>query len=294
MNDWTRLLREDCAGIRSETPFLFAPHCSIGCGGCARAAFWPENLAELLLLVDVFRREELKFVVLGNMTNVLPSDGMFEGAVIFTDGLRSVGIGKSVFAMAGVRAKALLDSCERHGRTGAEFLAGIPCSVGGAAFMNAGAGGRYFSDILESVLVYKDGRIRVLLKEECGYGYKHSVFMDDSSVILGASLLLDEADGQTVARKRAEFLAARRKLPKGRSMGCVFKNPPDVPAGKLIDGAGLKGLRVGGAVISPQHANFIINEGGATSADVKALINLIKNAVFAQYGVGLEEEIRYL
>lgn len=77
-------------------------------------------------------------------------------------------------------------------------------------------------------------------------------------------------------------------------MGCVFKNPPDVPAGKLIDGAGLKGLRVGGAVISPQHANFIINEGGATSADVKALINLIKNAVFAQYGVGLEEEIRYL
>ena len=77
-------------------------------------------------------------------------------------------------------------------------------------------------------------------------------------------------------------------------MGCVFKNPPDVPAGKLIDGAGLKGLRVGGAVISPQHANFIINERGATSADVNALINLIKNAVFAQYGVGLEEEIRYL
>lgn len=294
MNDWDRLFAEDCAGIAHEAPFSFPSRCSIGCGGSARAAFFPENLAELLLLVDVFRREEVKFSVLGNMTNVLPPDGMYDGTLLFTDGLKSIGFGKTVFAMAGVRAKALLDACVRRGRTGAEFLAGIPCSVGGAAFMNAGAGGRYFSDIAESVLVYREGRIRVLAREECGYAYKKSVFMAENTVILGASLLLDRAAGETVERKRAEYLAARRNLPSGRSMGCIFKNPPEAPAGKLIEGAGLKGLRVGGAVISEKHANFIINEGGATSADVRALVNLIKNAVFAQYGVELEEEIRYL
>ncbi|MFR1554454.1 MAG: UDP-N-acetylenolpyruvoylglucosamine reductase, partial [Coriobacteriales bacterium] len=129
---------------------------------------------------------------------------------------------------------------------------------------------------------------------ECEYSYKHSVFMRDGSVILGASFVLEDADGETVAKKRAEYLEKRRRLPAGRSMGCTFKNPPAETAGKLIEGAGLKGLRVGGAVISTEHANFIINEGGATSADVRALINLIKNAVFARYGVELEEEIRYI
>ena len=134
----------------------------------------------------------------------------------------------------------------------------------------------------------------MLSKEECGYAYKQSVFMKDKSVVLGASFLLEEADGETVARRRGEYVAARKKLPKGRSMGCVFKNPPGEFAGKLIEGAGLKGLQVGGAVISEKHANFILNEGGATAADVHALVNLAKNAVFSQYGVELEEEIRYI
>lgn len=294
MNDRMRIFTKDCFGIAHEAPFLFAGKCSVGCGGSAEAAFYPSNLAELLLLIDNFKREGINFLVLGNMTNVLPPDGVFEGALIFTGKLKSVGIGQSVFAMAGVKAKAFLDACERHGRTGAEFLAGIPCSMGGAVFMNAGAGGKYISDIIESVLIYKEGRIRVLSKEECGYAYKQSVFMQEPSVILGASFALEEIDPKIVSERRAEYMAARKHLPKGRSMGCVFKNPAGESAGRLIEGAGLKGLQVGGAVISEKHANFIINEGGATSADVKALINLTKNAVFAQYGIELEEEIRYI
>lgn len=293
MDDWRRIA-EECAGIAHEIPFSFPPRCSIGCGGIARAAFFPANIAETLFLTDFFVRNGVKFAVLGNMTNVLPPDGVYEGALLFTDRLRSVGFGRTVFALAGVRAKALLDGCEREGRTGAEFLAGIPCSVGGAAFMNAGAGGRYFSDIVESVLVYRAGRLRVLPREECGYSYKKSVFMEDGSVVLGASLDLFAADGKTVAEKRARALAARKHLPKGRSMGCVFKNPAAAPAGKLIEGAGMKGMRVGGAVVSEKHANFILNEGGATSADINALIALVRNAVAAQYGVVLEEEIRHL
>ncbi len=294
MSDWTRLLTKDCSGIEHEAPYRFAPHCSIGCGGGARAAFYPANLAELLLLVDIFRREEIEFIVLGNMTNVLPSDGMYEGAVIFMNKLKSVGIGQTVFAMAGVKAKAFLDACERHGKTGAEFLAGIPCTIGGAVYMNAGAAGKYVADIVESVLVYKEGRIRVLPKEECGYAYKQSVFMKGGCVILGASFALGDAGAEEIAEIRTKYLAARKRLPKGKSMGCVFKNPPSVPAGKLIEDVGLKGLKVGGAVISEEHGNFIINEGGATSSDVRALVNLIKNAVFAKYAIELEEEIRYI
>ena len=277
MSDWRRI-QEECAGIACEMPFSFPPRCSIGCGGIARAAFFPANIAEMLFLSEFFTREGVKFAVLGNMTNVL----------------KSIGFGRTVFATAGVRAKALLDACEREGRTGAEFLAGIPCSVGGAAFMNAGAGGRYFSDIAESVLVCRSGRIRVLSREECGYGYKKSAFMEDGSIVLGASFALDRADGKAVKKKRAEYLAARASLPKGRSMGCVFKNPPEAPAGKLIEGAGMKGLRLGGAVVSEKHANFILNTGGATSSEIKALITVVKNAVFSQYGIALEEEIRCL
>ena len=131
MSDWTRLLTKECSGIEHEAPFCFASRCSIGCGGFARAAFYPANLAELLLLIDIFKREDVNFFVLGNMTNVLPSDGMFEGAVVFMGKLKSIGIGESVFAMAGVKSKTFLDACERHGRTGAEFLAGIPCTIGG-------------------------------------------------------------------------------------------------------------------------------------------------------------------
>ena len=112
MKDWTGLLDDECSGIAHEAPFGFSAHCSIGCGGGARAAFYPANTAELLLLVDLFKREGVKFLVLGNMSNVLPADGMYEGAVIFTKRLRSVGIGQTVFAMAGVKAKAFLDACD--------------------------------------------------------------------------------------------------------------------------------------------------------------------------------------
>ena len=294
MIDWMRLLTEDCSGILHESPFSFSENCTIGCGGSARAAFFPANIAEMLLLVDFFKREGVKFAVLGNMSNALPADGMFEGALIFTKRLKSVGIGQTVFALAGVKAKAFLDSCERHGKSGAEFLAGIPCTIGGAVFMNAGAGGKHIEDILESALVYREGRIRVVPKAECGYSYKQSTFMKDGGVILGASFCLSDTDSESVSKERAKYMSARKKLPDGRSMGCVFKNPPDIPAGKLIEGAGLKGLQVGGAVISEEHANFILNVGGATSSDVRALVNLIKNAVFSQYGIALEEEIRYI
>ena len=240
-----RLLAEDCSGILHESPFSFSENCTIGCGGSARAAFFPANIAELLLLVDFFKREGVKFVVLGNMSNVLPADGMFEGALIFTKRLKSVGIGRTVFALAGVKAKAFLDSCERHGKSGAEFLAGIPCTIGGAVFMNAGAGGKHIEDILESALVYREGRIRVVPKAECGYSYKQSTFMKDGGVILGASFCLSDTDSESVSKETGKIYVGTQKTSRRQKHGLRIQKSARHTRGKAHRGRGAERLAGG-------------------------------------------------
>ena len=158
--------------------------------------------------------------------------------------------------------------------------------------MNAGVSGKYIADVVQNVLVYRDGKIRLLSKAECGYAYKQSVFMNNEDVIIGAALSLTRASEADIEENEKFYALRRAHLPKGKSMGCVFKNPDGAFAGDLIERSGLKGLKIGGAYVSTQHANFIINDGNATSKDIQTLIEMIKNAVFAQYGIRLEEEIR--
>lgn len=294
MNDENAVFVPETTRIKHVKNYSFEKSSSIGAGGYAVAAFYPEKISELVFLIEYFKKRDLSYVVLGNTTNVLPPEGKSENALIFTTELRSVAFGETTFALCGTQTSELLDECEARGKTGAEFLQGIPATVGGAVFMNAGAGGKHVDDILESALVYKEGKIRSLTKEECRYGYKKSVFMNEDSVVLGASFSLETCESELVRANRLRFEEARARLPKGKSMGCVFKNPEGRSAGKLIEGAGLKGMKKGGAFVSSEHANFIINGGGATVKDIRALINLCKSAVFAQYGVRLEEEIRYL
>ena len=277
-----------------KEPFDFAKNSTIGCGGRAAIAFYPESVFELVTLVEKLQRDGIKYYVLGNLTNVLPPDGFLKVAVISMKKLDTIAMGESVFAYAGVTSGALLRACRHEKRSGAEFLSGIPCTLGGALYMNAGADGRYISEIVENVLVLRKGERRILSVEECQYSYKKSLFMENDDIILGASLRLEHACEECIAERENYYLQRRLHLPKGRSMGCVFKNPQGQSAGALIEGCGLKGMRVGGAEISTQHANFIINDKGATSADVRALIEIAKNAVYSQYGIRLEEEIRYL
>ncbi|MBQ8885478.1 MAG: UDP-N-acetylmuramate dehydrogenase [Clostridia bacterium] len=293
MDERAYVFTKDCLSTEHEIPFHVAARASIGVGGYAKAAFYPENLSKLILLIDEFKKHHQPFHVVGNMTNILPPDGRSEAVYLFTTKLKSVGMGRTVFAQAGVTSEELLDACVRHGKSGAEFLAGVPCTVGGAVYMNAGAGGKHIDDILESALVYHDGQIRVLKKEDCAYAYKESAFMRNGAIILGASFLLEDTDGESVEARRQAYLETRKRLPTGKSMGCVFKNPKDISAGKLIEGVGLKGFKFGGAYVSTEHANFVINGGNATAKDVRAVINVVKNAVLSQYGVILEEEIRY-
>ena len=278
-----------------ETSFDYAKGSSIGCGGRAPAAFYPETVEELVLLIKEFQEKGVPFTMLGNLTNVLPPDGESETWVISTKKLAKIERTDSgVFALAGVTSGLLLKECKQCCLSGAEFLEGIPCTLGGALYMNAGVSGKYIAEIVESVSVLRSGKLVVLEKTECDYAYKSSVFMRSNDVIVGARLRMEEASEEIILKRISYYRAKRAHLPKGKSMGCVFKNPTGQVAGKLIEGAGLKGLRVGGAVVSTEHANFIINDKNATSTHIKTLIMLIKNAVFAQYKIRLEEEIRYL
>ena len=258
-------------------------------------AFYPSSVEELISLVQELESKELPFTVLGNLTNVLPPDGESQTVIVSTKmltGLEETDGG--VFALAGVTSGGLLKACKRLQLSGAEFLEGIPCTLGGALYMNAGVSGKYIAEITESVTVLRSGKLVVLDKAECKYAYKSSAFMNAKDVIVGARLRLQKTTEEDVLKKILECRERRAHLPKGKSMGCIFKNPDGEIAGKLIEGAGLKGLRVGGAVVSTVHANFIINDRCATSAQIKTLIVLIKNAVFAQYKIRLKEEIRYL
>ncbi len=284
----------DYSDFTLEEAFDFAKNSSIGCGGKAAIAFYPQDITELSMLVAKLKKDGAKYYVLGNLTNVLPIDGFSSRAVISMKKLVGMAFGETVFVYAGVTSGALLRACKHGKRSGAEFLSGIPCTLGGALYMNAGADGRYISEIVESVLVLRNGERRILSVKECGYSYKKSLFMKNEDIILGASLRLEHATEESILEKENYYRQRRLHLPRGRSMGCVFKNPTGNSAGALIEGCGLKGMRVGGAVISTQHANFIINDRGATSTDVCALITVAKNAVYAQYGIRLEEEIRYL
>ncbi len=287
---------DDCRylGFTQEAPFDFAKRSSIGCGGRAKTAFFPQSVGELTALVQALEEDKIPYTVLGNLTNVLPPDGGWEGVIICTKRLREIIPEACIFAYAGVSGNEFCQFVKNERLGGAEFLKGIPCTIGGALYMNAGAGGKYISEIVESVLVLREGKPLRIPLLDCGYDYKKSAFMQSKDIILGGYFRLQKAERREIEEEEERYLLRRKHLPKGKSMGCVFKNPEGGFAGALIEGSGLKGLRVGGAAVSTEHANFIINDRGATSADIRALITMIKNAVRSQYGVDLEEEIRYL
>lgn len=278
--------------IVCETPFDFTKHTTIGCGGIAKRAFFPRCEEELCALAARYGKQAW---VLGNMSNVLPMDEDTDKTVLCTKKMSAIRITpQGVYVEAGTTSGKLLRFMQSVGYGGVEFLAGIPCTLGGIFFMNGGAGGRYIAQYVESVRVYRDGQMIDLAVSDCEYAYKQSVFMHTNDVILGGTLRLKRSTPQAVKTEISEWLEKRAHLPKGKSMGCVFKNPTGFTAGALIDGAGLKGLRIGGATVSTQHANFIINDNHATARDIHTLIGQIKEKVLQRYNVALEEEIRYL
>lgn len=262
---------------------------------CAYTTFGIGGKADKLIEVCTVQslshvlQEERATFVLGGGSNLLISDAGFKGTVIKC-GLRDMQRqGNTVVAGCGVSLSSLARFASVNELGGLEWAACIPGTVGGAVKMNAGAHGKDISQTLAYADVFTAGKTVRLTPDCCGFGYRRSDF---DGVVISAAFCLKQRDKREILENMDDFRAKRRAAqPVGRSAGSVFKAVNGVPAYKFIEGAGLKGLRKGGAQVSQKHANFILNTGGATAADVIALVCKIQSEVYGKYGVVLEREI---
>lgn len=261
------------------------------CGGTIGTLYEPETHEELEKLVTGLKR----YVLIGGGSNLIFPDGLITTPVIrLGAAFSSVEPAPDGLTAGGAAPLAqVLRFCLENALTGLEFLTGIPGTVGGALSMNAGTAE---TGIMERLIEarYVDGRgVHTVSGEEIPYRYRSGGF-DDGAVIVSGLLRTRPGSPGEIASTMKAFLNRRKSQPAGFTCGSVFKNPPGQAAGYLIEQAGLKGFRVGGATVSEIHANFIINEGTATSADVRSLVGAIKERVKDRFGVELEEEVRIL
>jgi len=266
-------------------------------GGPAQWALFPRTREEAVRAYEWMQQQSLPCLVLGGGTNVLISDRGFPGVVLFTTSLRELRcLGEHRYYIgAGVELGAVVQEVMlTHNYTGVGGLTGIPGSVGGAVYMNAGTVNGTICELMESVDVLTKAGLRVSPMTPDLYTYRGQSFCRPGELILGGTFSFQPAT--TDQRAIYDHYIQRRKntQPEGYCCGSVFKNPPGEHAGRLIEQCGLKGTRHGGAVISEKHANFIMNENNATFADVLALIQLAKEQVFARFGICLEEEVQII
>ncbi len=259
---------------------------TFGIGGRARRISVARSRSELIDLAP-------DALVLGRGSNVLVSDDGYDGDVVINRYDDIVFNGDLVVAGSGACLASVSSAAARCGLSGLEWAIGIPGSVGGAVRMNAGAFGGAISDRLLYADVLRGGAVVRLGRGELGFSYRHSAIADDD-VVIAAAFLLDKISAAVTLARCGEYTERRRsKQPSGKTAGSVFKNPSGISVGKVLDGAGLKGLRNGGAVISPVHANIIVNTGDATADDVCGLIRIMKGELEAR-GIEAKEEIIYV
>lgn len=279
-----------------------APLTTYGTGGPARYFVSVTTADQLAGALTAASGLDLPFFVMGGGSNLLVADSGYDGLVIRVS-IKGIALtGEStVETGAGEDLAALVDFATDHGLTGLEFAAGIWGTVGGAVYGNAGAYGGEIKDvIIDLTLVNRDGETRRVDPPYCRFGYRDSYLKVTGEIVVKAVFRLGRGDKQNIEAKVKEILALREKNHPihGRSAGCFFKNIPDpkepfgkLPAGRLLDEAGTKGLSVGGAAVFDKHANIIVNTGAATSKDIRQLADIMKKRVFEKFGVKLEEEV---
>lgn len=276
-----------------------ALHTSFKIGGAADLFLKPKTSEELCALVVEAKRKNLPFFILGNGSNLLVSDKGIEGAVICTtamNGLRMVGENE-IFAEAGATLAALCRFARDHALSGLEFAYGIPGSVGGALYMNAGAYGGDMSMVVTSAQsITVTGELVTRSAGELGLGYRKSIFEENGEIITGVTLRLKKGNPEEITEAMDTFMGKRKASQplEYPSAGSTFKRPTGYFAAALIDGCGLKGLTVGGAQVSEKHAGFVINRSGATCEDVLALVREIQKIVKEREKVDLETEIIFV
>ncbi len=266
-------------------------------GGQARFFAEPETAQDIRALLEHATRKGLRVNLLGGGSNILMPDGMLEGLTLRLKAPKESAIvlrdATTIFASGAAGLAQVLSFAQKNGLCGLEELAGIPGTLGGAAAMNAGSAALGIGGLIEEIHgLDLTGREIRLARNQLKFAYRWSNLQD--MTVTGVLLRLASGEPEKIRATINERLSAKREhQPLGKaSAGCVFKNPPEAPAGMLIDRCGLKGYRVGGAVVSDTHANFITNEGGATSADVRRVIDHIRETVLAHEGVELKLEIK--
>jgi len=282
---------------------LLSRHTTFAIGGPADLFVVAHTLSELRTYVRLAWQHDVRYFILGSGANLLVADKGIRGLVIRNDcsAVEVVpGTHENIWLMkaeSGAEISAVARQAMAQGLAGLEWAVDVPGTVGGAVVGNAGAFGGYAGDNLQGVVVFSPGDGECWRpSSELGLGYRTSIFkekpVDFSPVILSATFALREEEAAAIRERAAEYSRRRaERQPKGPSAGSIFKRTDQYPAGFLIENAGLKGKRVGGAIVSPQHANFIINLGTATARDVKELIDLIRETVHVKFKVMLELEI---
>lgn len=273
---------------------------SFKAGGSAKEMVIVESVEELQKVLQEIHRENKKWLMLGNGSNTLISDKGFDGLVVkLGDSFANVeveedGLVCGTAALMSVVAKIAL----RESMTGFEPLSGIPGSLGGAVFMNAGAYDGEMKDVVEYVdIVTKDGaEVKRVKGEDMDFSYRHSILEETGDVAVSVKLKMPKGNPEEISAKMQELMKRRNEKQPVQypSAGSFFKRPTGYFAGKLVQDAGLKGLTVGGAQVSELHSGFVINIGGATATDIIDLMHLVQNTVYDKFGVKLEPEVRII
>ena len=267
-------------------------------GGKVRCIVYPKGERELIELVNLLKSKNIKYFTLGNGSNVLFSDEMYDGVIIKLDNFNRIEINDNkIYVEAGYPLIKLSNVAVKNGLAGLEFASGIPGTVGGALFMNAGAYGEDMSKIVKSARVLVDGEIKEFNNEELQFSYRTTMLQDHLDyVCVSVNLELKKGDSeelQNIVDLRREQRRATQPL-NYPSAGSVFRNPTGMYAGKIIEDLGLKGFTIGKATVSPKHANFIVNMGNAKASDIKNIIDYIKLKAKAKYNIKLHVEQRLI
>lgn len=273
-------------------------HTSFKIGGPADEFCEAQSVSDIKNLISYAKNKGIGYCVIGNGSNLLVGDRGIRGLVIkLARGFDKISIsGTEITAESGILLSKLANEALKCSLSGLEFASGIPGTLGGGIFMNAGAYGGEMKDVVKSVSYLENDEIKTVGKDELDFGYRHSFFSDKDAIILSAVLELEKADAAEIKAKTDDYKERRTsKQPLSMpSAGSTFKRPEGYFAGKLIEDAGLKGFKIGGAEVSQKHSGFVVNSGGATAKDVMELIGHIQKTVYEKFGVRLETEVKTL
>lgn len=267
-------------------------------GGPADFLFFPQSVEEVQGVIDWTLEKEYPLTILGNASNLIVQDGGIPGVTIILTELNEIEVEEDrIRVESGAAIIDLSEEAYEHQLTGLEFACGIPGSVGGAVYMNAGAYGGEVKDVIETVtLLTRRGEIKEVKNEEMDFRYRHSILQESQDIVLSITFQLKKGNPKKIKEKMDEltYLRTSKQPLELPSCGSVFKRPEGHYTGKLIQDAGLQGLIWGGAQVSTKHAGFIVNIGEATATDYIELIKHIQEVIFKQYGVKLEREVHII